>query len=108
MLREQLEQVSQSNNQLNMEVQKLTADWNKAREELEQREEEEQKYFSEEHEKLIALWQTINGFRRLFNDLKIQTQKYVDKSPSSQFLCNCCLLAYCEVLFLKMLYCKLE
>ena len=88
MLREQLEQVSQSNNQLNMEVQKLTADWNKAREELEQREEEEQKYFSEEHEKLIALWQTINGFRRLFNDLKIQTQKYVDGSPFSQFLFN--------------------
>lgn len=77
MLREQLEQANQTNNQLTMEVQKLTADWNKAREELEQREEEEQKYFNEEHEKLIALWQTINGFRRQFNDLKIQTQKYV-------------------------------
>ena len=76
MLREQLEQANQTNNQLTMEVQKLTADWNKAREELEQREEEEQKYFSEEHEKLIALWQTINGFRRQFNDMKIQTQKY--------------------------------
>ncbi len=75
MLREQLEQATSANNQLTMEVQKLTADWNKAREELEQREEEEQKYFSEEHEKLIVLWQAVNGFRRQYNEMKIQTQK---------------------------------
>ena len=75
MLREQLEQANQTNNSLNMEVQKLTADWNKAKEELEQREEEEQKYFSEEHDRLVTLWQTVNGFRRQFNEMKIQAQK---------------------------------
>lgn len=75
MLREQLEQANDTNNQLTMEVQKLTADWNKAREELEHREEEEQKYFSEEHERLIVMWQAVNGFRRQFNELKIQAQK---------------------------------
>ena len=75
MLREQLEQATQANNQLTMEIQKLTADWTKAREELEQREEEEQKYFSEEHEKLLVMWQAVNGFRRQYNEMKIQTQK---------------------------------
>ena len=75
MLREQLEQATQANNQLTMEVQKLTADFTKSREELERREEEEQKYFNEEHEKLVVTWQAVNGFRRQFNEMKIQTQK---------------------------------
>ena len=75
MLREQLEQATTANNQLTLEAQKLTTDWSKACEELEQREAEEEKYFSEEHEKLMTMWATINMFRRSFNEMKIETQK---------------------------------
>lgn len=75
MLREQLEQATAANNSLTLEIQKVTSDWSKACEELEQRESEEEKYFSEEHEKLMTLWSAINSFRKNFNDMKIETQK---------------------------------
>ena len=75
MLREQLEQATTANNQLTLEAQKLTTDCQKACEELEQREMEEEKYFTEEHEKLMTMWTAINTFRRSFNEMKIETQK---------------------------------
>lgn len=75
MLRDQLEQATTANTQLSLEIQKLNSDLAKACQELERREEEEEKYFTEEHEKIISLWNAISGFRNNFNELKIETQK---------------------------------
>lgn len=77
MLREQLEQATSANQQLTLDIQKLTADWNKAREELEARDEEEQAYFSNEHVRLMDMWKTMNNFRRQFNEMKSATQRFV-------------------------------
>ena len=77
MLREQLEQATSANQQLTLDIQKLTADWNKAREELEARDEEEQAYFANEHVRLMDMWKTMNNFRRQFNEMKSATQRFV-------------------------------
>lgn len=76
MLREQLEQATSANQQLTLDIQKLTNDWNKAREELEARDEEEQAYFANEHVRLMDMWKTVNNFRRQFNEMKSATQRY--------------------------------
>ena len=75
MLREQLEQATSANSQLTVEAQRLNADWTKACQELDAREEEEERYFTEEHEKIISLWNSMNSFRKNFQDLKLETQK---------------------------------
>ena len=75
MLREQLEQATSANQQLTLDIQKLTADWNKAREELDARDEEEQAYFANEHVRLMDMWKAMNNFRRQFNEMKSATQR---------------------------------
>lgn len=75
MIREQLDQAAAANQQLSMENQKLSSDWNKAKEELETRDDEEQAYFTNEHARLMELWKTLNGFRRQFNEMKSATQR---------------------------------
>ena len=75
MLRDQLEQATTANSQLTVEAQRLNADWTKACQELEAREDEEERYFTEEHEKIISLWTSINSFRKNFQELKLETQK---------------------------------
>ena len=77
MLREQLDNATEANEQLNVEVQKLTGDIEKLKEELEARDEEEHAYFANEHNRLMALWQTVSTFRRQFGDMKSATQRYV-------------------------------
>ena len=77
MLREQLDQATSANQQLTLDIQKLTNDWNKAREELEARDDEEQAYFANEHVRLMDMWKTMNNFRRQFNEMKSATQRYV-------------------------------
>ena len=77
MLREQLEQATSANHQLTLDIQKLTVDWNKAREELDARDEEEQAYFANEHVRLMDMWKTMNNFRRQFNEMKSATQRFV-------------------------------
>uniref|UniRef100_A0A671M418 Rootletin-like coiled-coil domain-containing protein n=1 Tax=Sinocyclocheilus anshuiensis TaxID=1608454 RepID=A0A671M418_9TELE len=82
MLREQLEQAGLANEALSQDIRRLTADWTKAREELEQREsdwrrEEESfhSYFSSEHSRLLALWRQVVGFRRHVCELKSATER---------------------------------
>ena len=75
MLREQLDNATEANEQLNVEVQKLTGDIEKLKEELEARDEEEHAYFANEHNRLMALWQTVSTFRRQFGDMKSATQR---------------------------------
>ncbi|TTV75068.1 Rootletin [Bagarius yarrelli] len=72
MLREQLEQAGLANEALSQDIRRLTADWTKAREELEQKEsdwrrEEESfhNYFSTEHSRLLALWRQVEVKGRL-------------------------------------------
>lgn len=77
MIREQLDQATAANQQLSLEIQKLTSDWNKAREEIDNRDDEEQAYFTNEHARLMELWKTLNGFRRQFNEMKSATQRLV-------------------------------
>ena len=86
MLRDQLEQATSANQQLTLDIQKLTADWNKAREELEARDEEEQAYFSNEHVRLMDMWKTMNNFRRQFNEMKSATQRFV-QATVEHFCC---------------------
>uniref|UniRef100_A0A672L071 Rootletin-like coiled-coil domain-containing protein n=1 Tax=Sinocyclocheilus grahami TaxID=75366 RepID=A0A672L071_SINGR len=82
MLREQLEQAGLANEALSQDIRRLTADWTKAREELEQREsdwrrEEESfhSYFSSEHSRVLALWRQVVGFRRHVCELKSATER---------------------------------
>jgi len=75
MLRDQLEQATAANSQLSLEGQRLNTEWTKACQELDEREEEEEKYFTEEHEKIISLWNTVSSFRKHFQELKLETEK---------------------------------
>ncbi|KAG7483363.1 hypothetical protein JOB18_046615 [Solea senegalensis] len=82
MLREQLEQAGLANEALSQDIRRLTADWTKAREELEQKEsdwrrEEESfhSYFSSEHSRLLMLWRQVVGFRRHICELKSATER---------------------------------
>uniref|UniRef100_A0A8C7GH56 Ciliary rootlet coiled-coil, rootletin n=1 Tax=Oncorhynchus kisutch TaxID=8019 RepID=A0A8C7GH56_ONCKI len=82
MLREQLEQAGLANEALSQDIRRLTADWSKSREELEQREsdwrrEEESfhSYFSSEHSRLLCLWRQVVGFLRQVSDLKSATER---------------------------------
>lgn len=88
MLREQLEQATSANQQLTLDIQKLTADWNKAREEIEARDEEEQAYFANEHVRLMDMWKTMNNFRRQFNEMKSATQRFVQVNDCSPHGCT--------------------
>lgn len=82
MLREQLEQANVANAALSEDIRKLTADWARARGELEQREaqwrrEEESfnTYFSNEHGRLLTLWRQAVAFRRHFGQLRAATER---------------------------------
>uniref|UniRef100_A0A8C7KRB4 Rootletin-like n=1 Tax=Oncorhynchus kisutch TaxID=8019 RepID=A0A8C7KRB4_ONCKI len=82
MLREQLEQAGLANEALSQDIRRLTADWSKSREELEQREsdwrrEEESfhSYFSSEHSRLLSVWRQVVGFRRQVCELKSATER---------------------------------
>ncbi len=75
MLREQLDDATEANEQLTLEVQKQTGENEKLKEELESRDEEEHAYFANEHNRLMSLWQTLASFRRQFNEMKSATQR---------------------------------
>ncbi|XP_053390044.1 rootletin-like [Mercenaria mercenaria] len=82
MLREQLDQATAANLSLTSDIHKLTADWQKVREELDIKEnqwrEEEQSfndYFSAEHGRLRSLWRAIVAFRRNYSELKTATER---------------------------------
>uniref|UniRef100_A0A803YLY7 Rootletin-like coiled-coil domain-containing protein n=1 Tax=Meleagris gallopavo TaxID=9103 RepID=A0A803YLY7_MELGA len=86
MLREQLEQANVANAALSEDIRKLTADWARARGELEQREaqwrrEEESfnTYFSNEHGRLLTLWRQAVAFRRHFGQLRAATERSVGR-----------------------------
>ncbi|XP_026517871.1 rootletin-like, partial [Terrapene carolina triunguis] len=82
MLREQLDQANAANQALSEDIRKLTTDWTKARNELEQREVEWRReeesfntYFSNEHSRLLTLWRQVVGFRRHFSEMKTMSER---------------------------------
>ncbi|XP_047137825.1 rootletin [Hydra vulgaris] len=75
MLHEQLEQATSANSHLSLETQKLSIELTKSCDELKHRDSEEENYFTEEHRKLVNLWNSIDSFRSAFNIVKLETQK---------------------------------
>uniref|UniRef100_A0A3B5L3L3 Rootletin-like coiled-coil domain-containing protein n=1 Tax=Xiphophorus couchianus TaxID=32473 RepID=A0A3B5L3L3_9TELE len=89
MLREQLEQAGLANEALSQDIRRLTVDWTKAREELEQKEsdwrrEEESfhSYFSSEHGRLLKMWRQVVGFRRHVCEMKSATERDLSEMRS--------------------------
>lgn len=85
-LREQLEESHQTNEALTVDLQKLTNDWEVLREEMlmkedEWREEEQvfNDYYSSEHNKLLSLWKDVVAIKRVFTDVKSNTERDLDK-----------------------------
>ncbi|MED6270511.1 hypothetical protein CHARACLAT_011138, partial [Characodon lateralis] len=82
MLREQLEQAGLANEALSQDIRRLTVDWTKAREELEQKESDWRReeesfhgYFSSEHSRMLKLWRQVVGFRRHVCEIKAATER---------------------------------
>uniref|UniRef100_A0A8C5DPL3 Rootletin-like coiled-coil domain-containing protein n=1 Tax=Gouania willdenowi TaxID=441366 RepID=A0A8C5DPL3_GOUWI len=74
MLREQLEQAGLANEALSQDIRRLTADWRKAREELEQK--EDAGHFPKtEHSRMLTLWRQVVGFRRHVCEIKSATER---------------------------------
>ncbi|ETE60095.1 Rootletin, partial [Ophiophagus hannah] len=89
MLREQLEQANVANQALSEDIRKLTMDWTKAREELQQREAEWRReeesfndYFSSEHSRLLTLWRQVVSLRRHFSETKSMTERDLSELKS--------------------------
>ncbi|KAF0303712.1 Rootletin [Amphibalanus amphitrite] len=89
LLREQLDAAQEANEALTGEIQKLTADWQRLRDEMEHKEldwkEEEQtfnEYYNAEHARMLKLWKEIVGFRRDFSDLKLGTERDLSRVRS--------------------------
>jgi predicted RNase H-like nuclease (RuvC/YqgF family) len=85
-LRDQLEQTTQANQNLQQEIQKANIEWMKLREQFEQKEREWRSeenslndYFSYEHGKLVGLWRQVVSFRREFSEMKSLTERDLGK-----------------------------
>src|SRR5207249_260075 len=76
MLREQLDQATAANACLTADVQRLIVEWQRTRDELEQRDaewrREEQvfnEYYTTEHARLLQLWRQVVAYRRQFSGI---------------------------------------
>ena len=74
MLREQLDQATAANASLTGDIQRVSHDWQRARDELEQRDADWRReesvfndYYTNEHARLLQLWRQIIAFRRTFS-----------------------------------------
>eukprot|EP00062_Callorhinchus_milii_P000370 gi/632935109/ref/XP_007887834.1/ PREDICTED: rootletin-like [Callorhinchus milii] len=82
MLREQLDQANSANQRLSEDVHKVTTEYAKARDELEQREmkwrREQEAYSSHlcnEHSRLLVLWRQVAVIRSDFTELRSETER---------------------------------
>lgn len=87
MLREQLDQTSQSNQTLVAESQRLREEASRFRELLERREAEWRNeeaafndYFTMEHGRLLTLWRAVVGCRRQFVEIKGQVEREISSA----------------------------
>lgn len=81
-LRDQLDAATSANQVLTSDIHKLTQEWQKTRQELDEKEtqwrNEEQSfndYFTKEHHQLLTLWHHIIQFRQDFSELRTSTER---------------------------------
>ncbi|XP_055617320.1 rootletin [Toxorhynchites rutilus septentrionalis] len=80
-LRQQLEESHRTNEALTNDLQKLTADWESLRDELQNKEdewkEEEQAfndYYNNEHTRLLKMWRDVVNVKRMFKEMASTTK----------------------------------
>ncbi|KAG8240062.1 hypothetical protein J437_LFUL019634, partial [Ladona fulva] len=81
-MHERLEESHRSGEALAADLQRLTNDWDRLRDEASRREEEWREeergfndYYSAEHGRLLGLWRDVVSVRRLFADLHATTER---------------------------------
>lgn len=88
-LREQLEVSTNANQVLTSDIHRLTREWQKTRQELDEKEnqwrDEEQsfnEYFTKEHHQLLTLWHHVMQFRQDFSELRTTTERDISSFRS--------------------------
>lgn len=85
-MKDQLEESHQINDALTNDLQKLSNEWDAMRDEMTMKEEEwkeeEQafnEYYSSEHHKFLSLWRNVVAVKRLFSEIKYNTELDISK-----------------------------
>uniref|UniRef100_A0A8B9SCR2 Rootletin-like coiled-coil domain-containing protein n=1 Tax=Apteryx owenii TaxID=8824 RepID=A0A8B9SCR2_APTOW len=102
LLREHLDKANEVNSALKEDVGKLTADWMRAREELELKENEWRNerefydsYLKGEHNRLLSLWRQVVTFRRHFLEMKTATDRDLSELKAEQMRLSGSILVNC-------------
>ncbi|NXD15910.1 CP250 protein, partial [Nothocercus nigrocapillus] len=102
LLREHLDKANDVNIALKEDVGKLTADWMRAREELELKENEWRSerefydsYLKGEHNRLLSLWRQVVTFRRHFLEMKTATDRDLSELKAEQMRLSGSILVNC-------------
>ncbi|CAM9144752.1 unnamed protein product, partial [Bubo scandiacus] len=103
LLREHLDKASEINSALKKDVEKLMADWMRAREELELKESEwrserelSDSYLRGERNRLLSLWRQVVTFRRHFLDVNTATDRDVSELKAEQMRLSGSVLVNCS------------
>uniref|UniRef100_A0A8D0FQZ5 Rootletin-like coiled-coil domain-containing protein n=1 Tax=Strix occidentalis caurina TaxID=311401 RepID=A0A8D0FQZ5_STROC len=103
LLREHLDKASEVNSALKKDVEKLTVDWMRAREELELKESEWRSergvgisYLRGERNRLLSLWRQVVTFRRHFLDMKTATDRDLSELKAEQMRLSGSVLVNCS------------
>uniref|UniRef100_A0A663EWR9 Rootletin-like coiled-coil domain-containing protein n=1 Tax=Aquila chrysaetos chrysaetos TaxID=223781 RepID=A0A663EWR9_AQUCH len=103
LLREHLDEANEVNSALKEDVGKLTADWMRAREELELKESEwrsERELMTTtlmgEHSRLLSLWRQVVTFRRHFLEMKTATDRDLSELNAEQMRLSGSILVNCS------------
>ncbi|CAM9120378.1 unnamed protein product [Bubo scandiacus] len=103
LLREHLDKASEVNSALKKDVEKLTADWMRAREELELKESEwrserelSDSCLRDERNRLLSLWRQVVTFHRQFLDMKAATDRDVSELKAEQMRLSGSVLVNCS------------
>uniref|UniRef100_A0A8B9QU80 Rootletin-like coiled-coil domain-containing protein n=1 Tax=Anas platyrhynchos TaxID=8839 RepID=A0A8B9QU80_ANAPL len=102
LLREHLDKANEVNSALKEDVGKLTADWMRARKELELKESEwhnEREFYDSylrgEHNRLLSLWRQVVTFRRHFVEMKTATDRDLSELKAEQIRLSGSILVNC-------------
>ncbi|NWR76319.1 CP250 protein, partial [Centropus unirufus] len=102
-LQEHLNKANEVNSALKEDVGKLTADWMRAREELEWKESEwrnERKFYDScfrgEQDRLLGLWRQVLSFRRCFLEMKTATDRDLAALKAEQIRVFGSVLVHCS------------
>ncbi|XP_035758688.1 centrosome-associated protein CEP250-like, partial [Egretta garzetta] len=103
LLRDHLDQAREVNSALKEDIGKLTAEWLRAREELEMKESEWRNerelydsYFRGEHSRLLSLWRQVLTFRRQFLEMKTATDRDLSELKAEQTRLSGSILISCS------------